>query len=122
MPKRLAPFLVLLTTACASDLPVKEPAVAGKFENACLPEAVILKEALHQANIESKILIIHSTTWSHAAVVYVYPRENPKVWVWDSTAKSLQVRASYDNPAQIAKAWLTEQARDNTGVRAEFLL
>lgn len=122
MPKPLALSLVVLTAACASDLPIKEPSVAGKFENACLPEAVILKEALLQAHIESKILIIHATTWSHAAVVYVYPRENPKVWVWDSTAKSLQVRASYDNPAQIAKAWLAEQAKDNAGVRAEFLL
>ncbi|HTR01090.1 MAG TPA: hypothetical protein VMH83_13915 [Candidatus Acidoferrum sp.] len=112
---------IALLGGCASKLPVKEPTVAGLFENACLPEALVLKDALRKANIESKILIIHSTNFNHAAVVYVYPRDKPKVWVWDSTSKSHAVDASYDNPMQIARVWLNDQPTNTELVHAEFL-
>lgn len=110
-----------MLAGCAAPLPVTEPAVAGQFDNACLPEAIILRQALKEADIESRILLIQASNWSHAALVYMYPKEDPKLWVWDSTSKSSTIDASYDNPVQIARAWLDSQLKDDFILKAEFL-
>lgn len=111
----------VMLAGCAAPLPVAEPQMAGQFENACLPEAIILRAELKEADIDSRILLIHASNWSHAALVYVYPKEDPKLWVWDSISKSSRIEASYDNPVQIARAWLDSQYKDDFILKAEFL-
>ncbi|HTQ99803.1 MAG TPA: hypothetical protein VMH83_07430, partial [Candidatus Acidoferrum sp.] len=88
----------ILTCGCASEPPVHVPDIVGQASNACLPEAILMAESFHKQGIQARILIINTSTFSHAAVVFLYPSNMPALWVWDSTTKSIQVKADFDDP------------------------
>ena len=103
--------LILLLTAClclaACALPpAPEPEFAGRYGNACLPEAIAMSQSLKRHGIESRVLGIYTPTWGHAVTTYLYPPGANKLWAWDSTWKSLRLRAWTNDADSIARAWL----------------
>ena len=102
----VAPLIALLLAGCATNPPVDQPYFAGKYRNACLPEAIAMTQALRQSGIQARVLTIYTPKFGHALCVYMYPTGQNKLWVWDSHWKSVNLRAWYDDPDSIAKAWL----------------
>jgi len=111
----------LLLVGCAIEPPAEKNAIYGKYKNACLPEAVIMVQSLHKAEIQAKVLKIDTTQWSHAVVVYLYPAGDNSLWVWDSMWKSLHIRAWWNNPSDIATRWMQATRQQATLVNATFL-
>ncbi len=120
--KLLLPTVLVFLTSCAAQPPVKEPAWAAEHRNACVPEAASMASGLHEAGIEGKVLLIYTPAWNHAVCVFLYPGGRNRLWVWDANWKSIEVRAFYDSPAQIARAWLAATNRGSTTITsARFL-
>jgi hypothetical protein len=113
--------IAILAFAGCSTLPVSEPSFAGRYKNACLPEAIAMTQALKKSDIQSRVLRIQTKDWSHAVTVYLYPTGANKIYVWDSYWKSVNLRAWYDNPTSIANAWLDYTHPKISLVNAEFL-
>jgi hypothetical protein len=119
---RLALAAILLALAgCATRPPIAEPEFVGQHRNACLPEAAAMAEGLSKSGITARVLLITTPDWKHAVTVYLYPPAANRLWVWDSTWKSNQVRAWWSDPAGIAQAWLTLLARPEKLTSATFL-
>jgi len=110
--------LSLLLTACAANPPTK--AWTSGEKNACVPEAAVMVEGLRGADIKAQVLLIQTPKWNHAVAVYLYPTRENKLWVWDANWKSIRVRAFYDDPQAIAKAWLAKTSQA-TLTSASFL-
>ncbi|HTQ99164.1 MAG TPA: hypothetical protein VMH83_04200 [Candidatus Acidoferrum sp.] len=110
--------------ACANGpaLPVTVPDFVGEAENACLPEAIVMTETLKKQQITARILVISTPGFSHAAVVFHFPLQDPRLWVWDSVNDSVEISVDQDNPVQIAAAWLRTIHLDDAQVHASFLL
>ena len=70
-----------------------------------------MAQGLAGAGIQAKVLAIKTPQWGHAVTAYLYPTGQNQLWVWDATWKSLRVRAFFDNPAQIARAWMASTGR-----------
>lgn len=104
--KTLLATITLLLAACASNPPVDAPPWVGRYKNACLPEAIVMTEGLREKGIQAKVLSIHTAKWGHAVCAYLYPTGQNRLWVWDSYWKSIPVRAWWDSPNSIAKAWM----------------
>ena len=102
----LAPLLALLLAGCAYNPPVNTPPWVGKYKNACLPEAIVMTESLKKQGVQARVLAIYTDKWNHAVCVYMYPSGKNKLWVWDSYWKSVQVRAWFDDPNDVAQAWM----------------
>ncbi|MEI6278294.1 MAG: hypothetical protein WCQ16_02780 [Verrucomicrobiae bacterium] len=113
-------LLALLLTGCGTA-PVREPAFSGWHKNACVPEAAAMVQGLNAAGIQSRVLLIYTPAWNHAVAVYLYPAGANRLWVWDENWKSVRVRAWWDAPAGIARAWLAETGRTATVTSADFL-
>jgi hypothetical protein len=120
---KLALALATLAGCAAPPLPVAVPEVVGTAKNACLPEAIVLAQTLKRSNIDARILLVTTAKLSHATVVYVNPPDSaaPGLWVWDSDTQSIRVNAPYDNPVQIARAWLDANNVDDFILKASFL-
>jgi hypothetical protein len=86
---------------------VAEPIWSKQHKNACLPEAASMCEGLRGAGIKANVLLIYTPGWGHAVTTYLYPTGANRLWVWDATWRSLEVRAYANNPEQIARAWVT---------------
>ncbi len=97
--------IVLLLAGCAHNPPVAAPIWSQEHRNACVPEAAAMCQGLRGADIPAHVLIIQTPTWSHAVACYLYGSPS-RVWVWDSTWKSIECRAYFDNPAQVARSWV----------------
>lgn len=104
--KFLVSIFVILLTSCTSTPPVDQPQFAGKYKNACLPEAIAMTQALKQSGIQAKVLIVNTPKFSHALSCYLYPTNQNKLWVWDSYWKSMNLRAWWNNSDSVAKEWL----------------
>lgn len=98
-----------------------KPSFTGQHRSACLPEAAAMTEGLRKSGITARVLIISTASWKHAVTVYLYPAGSNRLWVWDSTWKSNQVRAWWNDPTGIARAWLTVLARPQPITAATFL-
>jgi hypothetical protein len=118
--KFLLSIIILVLAGCAS-LPVTEPEFAGRYKNACLPEAIAMTQALKKNDIQARVLRIQTKDWGHAVCVYLYPTGANKLYVWDSYWKSVNLRAWYDDPNDIANAWLKWAHPNLTLVNASFL-
>ena len=118
---RLLPILAaLLLTACALP-PAPAPEFSGKYGNACLPEAIAMSQSLRKHGIEARVLGIYTEKWGHAVTTYLYPPGQNRLWAWDSTWKSLRVRAWTDDADSIAKSWLAATHPGTTLRTATFL-
>lgn len=100
-------FITLLFIGCASTPPVLPPAWVGKMDNACLPEAAIMRAGLRGKGINSHILLMYfqnsSGKWGHAVCVYFL---DGTVWAWDSTYKSLRIFPHLTNAESEVAAYL----------------
>ena len=117
----LLPLLAALLLAACALPPAPEPEFAGKFGNACLPEAIAMSQSLKKHGIESRVLGIYTPTWGHAVATYLYPPGQNKLWAWDSHWKSLRVRAWTDDADSIARTWLATTHPGTPLKTAQFL-
>lgn len=118
--KHALAIVLLLLAGCATNPPVNAPVWSAEHRNACVPEAAAMAQGLRDADIPAHVLIIQTATWTHAVAVYLYGSPS-QVWVWDSTWKSLAVRAYFDNPAQVARAWVAIIKPGTEIVAAKYL-
>jgi len=118
---RLLAIVCLCLSACAARPPVAAPAFSGQLRNACVAEAAAMVEGLRGAGIESRALLISTPAWNHAVALYLYPSGDNRLWVWDANWKSIRVRAWWDDPASIARAWITATNRSLPVTSATFL-
>jgi hypothetical protein len=110
-----------LLAACAVKPPAPEPEFASKYGNACLPEAASMAQSLRQHGITARVLGIYTPEWGHAVTTYLYPPGKNQLWAWDSTWKSLRLRAWADDATSTARAWLANTHPGTPLKRAEFL-
>jgi hypothetical protein len=97
-------LLILTLSACVTNPPV-ENKLKFKYDNDCLPQAIIMTESLKEKNIEAFVLRMYTDKWGHAICVYMYPKGKNQLWAWDRVWKSNRLRAWKDDPVGIAKAW-----------------
>lgn len=107
--------------SCSAVPPVVPADFSGLATNACLPEAIVMSETLHSKGVDSRILIVTTPTYSHAMVVFLYPVEQPKTWVWDADSKSVEIDADFADPRAVAKAWLDATLRESRVLTASYL-
>jgi hypothetical protein len=102
---RCIAIIALFLAGCATA-PVSEPPIAGQYKNACLPEAIMMAQALKESGVNARVLGIYTPKIGHAICVYLYPSGKNQLWGWDSHWKSLRLRAYSDDAEGIARAWL----------------
>jgi hypothetical protein len=112
-------FLIFFLAACTSAPPVNTPPWVGRHKNACLPEAIAMAQGLRKAEIQARVLSIHTGDWGHAVCVYMYPPGKNRLWVWDSYWKSVCLRAWWDSPSSIAKSWMAWR-HDTTPIKSSY--
>ena len=81
------------------------PSAKFAYDNDCLPQAIIMTEGLRDKGIEADVLGITYPAGGHAVCRYMYPKGANKLWVWDRTWKSLNVRAYKEDADSVGKAW-----------------
>jgi hypothetical protein len=113
--------IAIVALAGCTTLPVEQPAFAGRYKNACLPEAIAMTQGLKQAGIQARVLRISTNKWNHAICVYLYPSGSNTLWGWDSYWKSNRLRAFSDEPNSIAKAWINTTLSDVIFLNSQFL-
>jgi hypothetical protein len=111
--------LCFLLLGCTSVPPTGVPEWAGSFRNACLPEAIAVTQGLREKNIQAKVLSIHTDNWGHATCAYLYPPGKNRLWVWDSQWQSIPLRAWWNDPTSIARAWM-KWRHDETPVKSAY--
>jgi hypothetical protein len=115
---------ILGLTGCASSqtaiAPVASDDVIGDYDNACLPEAVMMAQALRRHGIKARVLIMSGDGWSHAVTAYQYPTEKGRIWCWDSDEQSVPVSARWSDSENLARAWLRACRREDDIVHARF--
>ena len=100
---------IFMLTGCAINPPVK--AWTSGERNACLPEAIVMREGLRGAGIKAEVVIIRTAMINHAVAAYIYPTGQNQLWAWDATWKSIRLTAYFDQPEQIARAWFNATGR-----------
>jgi len=115
---------ILGLTGCASSqtaiAAVATDEVIGDYRNACLPEAVIMAQALRRNGIKARVLIISGEGWSHAVTAYQYPPEEGQIWCWDSDGKSMPVSARWTSSEILAGAWMRASHRKDYVLHSRF--
>ena len=96
----------LLLTSCTSSPPTGVPEWAGSYRKACLPEAIAVAQGLRNGGVQAKVLSIHTKNWGHATCAYLYPPGKNRLWVWDSQWQSVPLKAWWNDPKDIAEAWM----------------
>lgn len=104
--------VILFLGGCGTLPPVAESPLSGRLRNACLPEAALMSESLQRGNIKAKVLIINTTTWSHAICVYMYPTGANTLWGYDTNWKSCRLRAWWGDPMGQANAWVARNGKN----------
>ena len=131
-PALSAPYLVFAKCLLVSSLlavsgcvtnesaPVASDDVIGDYDNACLPEAVMMAQALRRHGIKARVLIMSGDGWSHAVTAYQYPTEKGRIWCWDSDEQSVPVSARWSDSENLARAWLRACRREDDIMHARF--
>jgi len=109
----------LLLTSCTSSPPTGVPEWAGSYRKACLPEAIAVAQGLRNSGVQAKVLSIHTKDWGHATCAYLYPPGKNRLWVWDSNWQSVPLKAWWNDPKDIAEAWM-KWRYDETPVENAF--
>ncbi len=116
--------VILGLTGCASTPPtvtsVASDEVIGDYQNACLPEAAIMAQALLRNGIPARVLIMSGQGWSHAVTAYQYPPEEGQIWCWDSDGQSVKVSARWTSSEILATAWLRASQRKDHVLHSRF--
>ncbi len=106
--------LLLLLGSCSNQLPVPLPEFIGTAENSCLPEAVLLTEAMHRAGIEAKVVIFRTERVGHALAVFRMLNARTgqvEVWVWDYHSRTTRLAVDYNNDLQIVTRWFVQSGQ-----------
>ena len=111
----------MFLAGCTSTPPAGVPAWAGSYRKACLPEAIAVTEGLRKSGVQAKVLSIHTEKWGHATCAYLYPPGKNRLWVWDSQWQSIPLRAWWNDPMDIAKAWMKWRLDETPVQSASFL-
>lgn len=117
-------FLSLFLIGCAT--PTNPEFWMEKEINACLPTAIIFKQALNKYDIWSEVFRyswIDSETGKvrgHAMVAYLYPKGKNQLWTYDAMG-SWKTRAYIDNPTQIAQQAHYVRGNTNKIFAAQFI-
>ena len=113
---------LLALSGCVTNepVPVASDDVIGDYDNACLPEAVMMAQALRRNGIKARVLIMRGDGWSHAVTAYQYPPEKGQIWCWDSDEQSVPVSARWTSSEILAGAWMRACQRQQRIVRARF--
>ena len=115
---------VLALTGCASapatGAHVAADEVIGDYENACLPEAVMMAQALRRNGIKAQVLIMGGEGWSHAVTAYQYPPGKGRIWCWDSDEQSIPVSARWTSSEILAGAWMRACHRQERILHTRF--
>jgi hypothetical protein len=97
--------LFLLFTGCQST-PSNPEAEAEKQINACLPNAIIMAQALRRQDVWAKVLVvkwnIQQKINGHAYTVYLYPAGQNQLWAYDRDWGSIRVRALREDVWDVA--------------------
>ena len=101
----------LLLAGCAINPPVAAPVWSAEHKNACVPEAAAMAQGLKGAGIQAHVLLIYTPAWNHSVTSYLYPTGQNRLWVWDSTWKSIEVRSYFADAPMTARAWLVATGR-----------
>ena len=108
-------ILFLLSTivffGCSSLPPIKLDGFVGKYDMACLPEAIDMAQGLTKAEIKSQVIIFRTEKRQHAVCAYIYPSGTNRLYVWDDFNGSASVRAYWNDPQGIAQAFVYSLAR-----------
>jgi hypothetical protein len=103
--KFIALFLLMFVVGCQTT-PKNPEAAAEKQINACLPNAIIMSQALKRHNVWSRVLIVKWSTQQringHAYTIYLYPPGQNQLWAYDSDWGSMRIRAFKDNVKDVA--------------------
>lgn len=116
-----AAILCLLLAGCATKPPIDVPAWVGRYNNACLPEAITMAQGLRDAGIQARVVRIGTPRWGHAITSYLYPSGSNTLWGWDSWWKSNRLRAWSNDPESIAREWLRITGSSDRLISAQFL-
>ena len=116
---KLCICLVIFLIGCTSTPPTGVPEWAGSYRKACLPEAIAVAQGLRNGGIQAKVLSIHTKDWGHATCAYLYPPGKNRLWVWDSHWQSVPLRAWWNDPKDIAEAWM-KWRYDDTPVESAY--
>ena len=104
--KKILLFLCFFLVGCVTHPPMMDGKLKFRYDNDCLPQAIIMTEALKEKGVEAKVLSIFTDKWGHAVCMYMYPKGKNQLWVWDRFWKSNRIRAWKDDPNGIAKEWM----------------
>ena len=111
-------ILTLMLTSCINP-PAK--GLPFKYGNDCLPQAIIMTEALREKNIEADVLSIYTEKWGHAVSRYMYPKGKNILYVWDHDWQSIRLRAWKEDPYSVAREWMKQTRHTEEVKSAEFL-
>ena len=104
--KFLVLLALLLFTGCQTT-PKNPEAEAEKQINACLPNAIIMSQALRRQDVWARVLVV---TWDikekingHAYTIYLYPPGQNQLWAYDRDWGSMRIRAFKDDVYDVAR-------------------
>ena len=102
-------LLLLFVLAGCTSVPKNPEREAEKQINACLPNAIIMAQALRRQDVWSRVLVVMwkervGNIGGHAYTIYLYPPGQNQLWAYDRDWGSTRVRAFKDNPLQVGQA------------------
>lgn len=119
-------LLVLLVLASCTSVPKNPEAKAEKQINACLPNAIIMAQALRRQDVWSKVLVVKwqekiGNINGHAYTVYLYPPGKNMLYAYDDVWGSTRLRVFKDSPMQVGKAATEARKYDGTVTSALYI-
>jgi hypothetical protein len=119
-------LLALLVLVGCTSVPKNPEKEAEKQINACVPNAIIMAQALRRQNVWAKVLIVKwekkiGNINGHAYTIYLYPSGNNLLWAYDDTWGSTRLRAFKDNPMHVGIAATEARNYRGTVVSAQYI-
>jgi hypothetical protein len=126
-------FIVPSSSSLSEDveLPVNPELWMTKEPSACLPTAIMFKEALNNAGIWSILLHVLFTDpsdngtyyYGHYFVVFIYPKNSQRVWVYDKDGSWLTSYSLIHDPISLVKdAFEVRGHKDYKIIKANFFI
>jgi hypothetical protein len=99
-------FLVFLLFVGCQNTPKNPEREAEKQINACLPNAIIMVQALRRYDIWAKVITVSWTEKGkirgHAYAIYLYPLGSYQLWAYDSDWGSTRVKTVKERVFDVA--------------------
>ncbi len=113
---------LLLMVGCVTNetSPVAADEVIGDYDNACLPEAVIMAQALRRNGIKAQVLIMGGNGCTHPVTAYHHPTDTGHIRCSARDPHAVRVSARWTNSENLAKAWIRACKRRDKILHARF--